>query len=56
MVFKLLLVAAICVTTAQAARVQFWTTRNDCAGGSSEDYQDVPCNSCVDPPFSEFLS
>lgn len=53
MVFKSLLVAIICATTLQAARVQFWTTRNNCSGLSSEDYQNVPCNTCVDPPFGE---
>lgn len=53
MVSKLFLVAAILAATVQAARVQFWTTRDSCAGLSSEDYQNVPCNTCVDPPFGE---
>lgn len=53
MFFKLLPVAALCATAVHGARVQFWTTRDGCAGPASEDYQNVPCNSCVDPPLGE---
>ncbi|KAM5545810.1 hypothetical protein V8D89_000848 [Ganoderma adspersum] len=37
-------------TLASAARVQFYTAKQ-CSGSSSEDYQNVQCNTCVDPPF-----
>ena len=32
------------------ARVRFYTSRNNCAGSPSQDYQNVKCNSCIDPP------
>ena len=40
---------AVYAGLASAARVQFYTQLG-CPGAASEDYQNVQCNSCVDPP------
>lgn len=55
MLYKQLLIAVVLAATVQSARVQFYTTRS-CSGGASEDYQNVPCNSCVDPPLGERIT
>lgn len=36
-------------TVAQGARVQFYTSRDNCAGAPAEDFQNIACNTCVDP-------
>lgn len=36
-------------TARAGARVQFYTTRDSCGGTPSEDYQNVKCNTCIDP-------
>ncbi|KAA1478668.1 hypothetical protein DENSPDRAFT_788300 [Dentipellis sp. KUC8613] len=38
------------IPAAVGIRVQFFTSRS-CAGASSEDYRNLNCNTCVDPPF-----
>lgn len=45
--FVALLAAAAPVN---GARVRFYTTRDSCKGSPSQDYQNVKCNSCIDPP------
>ena len=51
MQFSTIFVALAAYTTfASAARIQFYKAKQ-CSGGSSEDYQNVQCNTCVDPPF-----
>ena len=51
MQFSIVFVAlAAYATLASAARIQFYKAKQ-CSGGSSEDYQNVQCNTCVDPPF-----
>ncbi|THG97916.1 hypothetical protein EW026_g4189 [Hermanssonia centrifuga] len=44
--FAVLAAAAV----VNCAELQFYTTRS-CAGGASQDYQNVACNSCIDPPL-----
>ncbi|TFY63702.1 hypothetical protein EVG20_g6206 [Dentipellis fragilis] len=47
----LLLPLVFLVPAAVGIRVQFFTPRS-CAGAASEDYRNLNCNTCVDPPFS----
>lgn len=51
--FSLVFVALALASAVLAAEVQFGTTKSCDAGSFSEDYQNVACNSCVDPPGGE---
>ncbi|KAH7928841.1 hypothetical protein BV22DRAFT_171209 [Leucogyrophana mollusca] len=41
-------IAAVVAAVAQAAEVQWFTSRS-CDGGSALDYRNVACNTCIDP-------
>ncbi|KAF9043043.1 hypothetical protein BJ165DRAFT_1482455 [Panaeolus papilionaceus] len=45
------LVALAFASTAYGATVRFYITKEaTCGGGASQEYRNVGCNSCVDPP------
>ncbi len=41
--------ALAAATVVHGAEVQYYTTRS-CSGAASQDYRNVACNSCIDPP------